>query len=100
MWSPSVTRSTPAPRKRLYKGSVRPEPPAAFSALAMTQSILSSGINSGSTRLTKFTPGVPTMSPIKRIRILAFSSLGVFHGARLAHHRDFNLAGVVQLLLD
>src|SRR5262245_24133823 len=46
-----------------------PVPPEAFSALATTKSRASRLISSGSAFLTMPTPGVPTMSPMNRIRI-------------------------------
>src|SRR5919198_3618971 len=70
MWSPSVTRSTPASRSRLYSRAVSPEPPAAFSALAITTSTPSCATSAGSAFRTKLTPGVPTMSPMKRMRMV------------------------------
>src|SRR3954468_20471872 len=47
----------------------RPEPSAAFSALAMTRSRFSRLRRPGTARVTIFSPGLPTMSPIRRIRM-------------------------------
>src|SRR5262245_29088910 len=106
-----------------------PVPPEAFSALATTRSRASRLMSVGSAFLTMPNPGVPTMSPMKRIRIglqirspiysrrfhrfsqtlnasaksadvLRSRSVCDFHGAGFAHDGHFDFAGVVQLLLD
>src|SRR6516225_9879450 len=61
--------STPASRRCRYAPGVMPDPPDAFSALAMHRSMHSRSIRGRSTRLRKVTPGGPTMSPRKRMRI-------------------------------
>ena len=52
--------------------SVR-SPPTAFSALAMTRSIRSRATRTGRARFKNATPGWPTISPRKRIRIEVIS---------------------------
>src|SRR5262249_14014592 len=122
MWSPSVIRSTPAWRSCLNVPGVMPEPPEAFSALAMTRSNCSRSRRRGRACFTNVTPGGPTMSPRKRMRIGVWCSVFSvscqcwqpntkhqtpntrlackLHGPRLADHRHLDLAGVVELLLD
>src|SRR4051794_36706564 len=101
MWSPRVTRSTPASRICRYAPGVIPDPPEAFSALAITSPIPSRATSAGSARFRNATPTWPTMSPMKRIFISGrHRSACVLHRPRLADHGDLDLAGVVELLLD
>src|SRR5207245_1140800 len=106
-------------------GSI-PVPPDAFSALATTRSSRSRATRPGSAFLTMPTPGAPTMSPTKRIRIFhpkhihrfhrlhrfefailqsvksvdEFGLVCNLHGPRLADDGHLDLAGIIQLLLD
>src|SRR5437879_4109045 len=86
-----------------------PEPPAAFSALAMTRSMPSARRSTGTARSTKPMPGGPTMSPMNRIFMrwsqspawrCAGGSASELDRSRLAHDRHLDLARIVQLLLD
>src|SRR5687767_5063732 len=75
----------------------RPEPSAAFSALAITRSRPSRWRRPASDRVTIRSPGLPTISPINRIRMI---SARHFRKARLADHRDLDLAGIRELLFE
>src|SRR5712692_10239164 len=109
MWFPLVMTCTPTANNSRATSGVTPNPPAAFSALAMTKSTPRSRTSFGTCRATVFRPGSPTISPMNRIfiytrprRDAAFSrfSLRNVHVAALADHRDFNLARIRELLLD
>ena len=52
----------------INRSGVMPEPPAAFSPLATTRSSPSRWINPGIARTTICLPGLPTISPMRRIR--------------------------------
>jgi len=60
--------STPARINSSYSGGVRPDPPAAFSALATTRSICSRLRSPRTARTTICRPGLPTISPISNNR--------------------------------
>src|SRR5687768_7307374 len=75
----------------------RPEPSAAFSALAITQSSCSRLRKPATARVTIRSPGLPTMSPINRIRMALPRDLAE---PRLADHRHLDLARVRELLLE
>src|SRR2546430_13125538 len=127
MWWPLVSRCTPAATTPRATSGVTPTPPAAFSALAMTQSTPRSRTSRATCRATVLRPGSPMMSPMKRIfiytsppqallhppapslprqapcpRDAAFSrvSLRDVGKAAFADDRDLDLAGIRQLLLD
>ena len=62
-----VQTSTPVRRIFSKMGGERPEPPAAFSALATTKSMARSWMSLGRSSATTRRPGLPTMSPRQRI---------------------------------
>src|SRR6266480_5582607 len=101
---------------------VRPEPPAAFSALATTRSRLYLATRPLMERQTMSRPGLPTMSPMKRKLTVVYSGwrkklkrkrigsdcgwksdeslLCGFGEAAFADHGYFDFAWVSQLLLE
>src|SRR5262245_59988339 len=95
-WSPIVTASMPAARSWRRVFGYRPDPPAAFSALATTSSRPSRARRTGTACRTNWTPGVPTMSPMNNSRMLPCD----LHRPRLPDDRHLDLPGVVELLLD
>src|SRR5437867_3309861 len=63
-----VNAWTPAATNWEKHRGLMPDPPAAFSALAMTKSIDRAVFNRGRADLSTLRPGSPTTSPRKRIR--------------------------------
>src|SRR5712691_12849379 len=106
MWLPLVSTCTPAANSSRATSGVTPNPPAAFSALAMTQVTPRSRTSRGTCRATVLRPGSPMMSPMKRIFTRPFPcacsrvSLRDVCKPSLADDRDLDLAGIRQLLLD
>src|SRR2546423_7848024 len=97
-WFPFVMTSAPASWISRAISPVSPAPPAAFSPLTMTMSILCSRFSAGTSAATACRPGFPTTSPTKRT--LTEALFGVLHRAGLADHGDFDLTGVLQRVLD
>src|SRR5437667_2031007 len=112
MWLPLVSTCTPAANSSRATSGVTPKPPAAFSALAMTQSTPRSRTSRGTWRATVLRHGSPMMSPMKRILIstrpprprrdAAFARISLRDVCKttFADNRDLDLAGICQLLLD
>src|SRR4051812_23754294 len=118
--------STPASTRSSWHRTVRPEPPAAFSALQTTRWIPHRWIRRGRTWPTILRPGDPTTSPMKRIlrgidrsfgemkcggpgpsptrgeggRPALARSPGEFYGPGLAQDSHLDLAGIDELFLD
>src|SRR3954452_20341778 len=99
--------------------AVRPRPPAAFSPLAITQSIPPSCRRAGMMRAAPRRPGWPKMSPTIRKRSTADrspggagagreaegtkparSSAGIIHDPHLSDDGHFDLARILHRLLD
>src|SRR5947207_7105881 len=102
MWSPPVITWTPALKSSSASEGISPLPPARFSPLAMTQST-DSRRQYSPRRLTMMErPGLPTTSPIARMRTFIGGGFlaCVLDEPALAHDRHPDLAGVGQLLLD
>src|ERR1700722_14194424 len=99
-----VMTSTPASTSSSWHFRVRPEPPAAFSALQTTRPMPQRGMSRGRTWLTILRPGLPTTSPMNRTFRGGIAGLipsaREFRGACLTEHRDLDLAGIGQLALD
>src|SRR5262245_27225111 len=81
-----------------------PEPSAAFSALATTKSNPSRLRSPATERVTIRSPGLPTISPIKSIRILTTHQLTTqlpshIRKPRLPHHRHLDFPRIGKLLL-
>jgi hypothetical protein len=66
---PDVITSMPYPKRTSAMSPVMPNPAAEFSPLAMTKSIWCRSIRAGRPRRTISRPGLPKMSPMKRIFI-------------------------------
>src|SRR3990172_7685888 len=116
MWLPDVMISTPASNISSAVLGVRPLPPAAFSPLAMTRSMLWLRLMPGRTQARARRPTFPTTSPItsmftegrtfqcarrpraRRCRP-AERLLRVLHRAPFADDRDLDLPRVIQVLL-
>ena len=69
MWSPRVMASTPQRKSSSAMFFVSPFPPAAFSALAITKSVPRLSRMRGRLSARILLPGLPTMSPTKKILI-------------------------------
>src|SRR5258708_33609177 len=74
-WLPVVSTSHPRAKRSSAIAGVRPNPPAAFSALAMSKSILCVSTTCARWSRTILRPGLPKMSPIKSICIRSSSIL-------------------------
>lgn len=70
IWSPSVITSIPARYSSSAMFFVMPLPPAEFSPLAITKSTPSLSLIEGRFSVRIFLPGLPTMSPMKKTRIV------------------------------
>src|SRR3972149_5211308 len=116
MWWPDVMISTPASNISSAVLGVNPLPPAAFSPLAMTRSMLWLRLASGRTQARALRPTFPTTSPITSmftagshllVREAATGPtpppsgklLRVLHRAPFADDGDLDLPRVVQVLL-
>src|SRR3990170_2433194 len=116
MWLPDVMISTPASNISSAVLGVSPLPPAAFSPLAMTRSMLWLRLKLGRTQARALRPTFPTTSPITSmftagshllVREAATGPtpppsgklLRVLHRAPFADNGDFDLPRVVQVLL-
>src|SRR5579872_4731560 len=71
-WLPVVSPAMPMPNISSAVSRVMPAPPAMFSPLAITTSGAWSSRSRGRRRRTALRPGLPTMSPIKRMRIRSY----------------------------
>ena len=97
MWLPEVMMSILMPLSSSYTSAVMPNPPAAFSPLAITASGEYLAIRPGRSPFTADLPGLPIMSPIKSILAVSSMSgllLGVFRGPRLPYDRYPYLARI------
>src|SRR3972149_1506222 len=117
MWLPDVMSGTPASNISSAVLGVSPLPPAAFSPLAMTRSMLWLRLMPGRAQARALRPTFPTTSPItsmftegrtfqcarrpraRRCR-LAERLLRVLHRAPFADDGDLDLARVIEVLLD
>src|SRR5512133_1987115 len=91
IWLPLVMQCTPMSNSSLAVSSVRPNPPAAFSPLAITRSTAYRSTRRSSSLDSAWRPGLPIISPMKRILT------GIFHCSRFSYDIYLDLAGIGHL---
>src|ERR687888_281684 len=84
----------PLAKSSFAVSSVMPNPPAAFSPLAMTRSTRWWSTRRCNSREMTCRPGLPMMSPMKRILT------GILDGPGLADHVHLDLSRIGHLRLD
>src|SRR5450631_1962686 len=94
MWLPLVMQSTPMSNSSLTVSVVSPNPPEAFSPLAITRSTQCRSTSRSSSRESAWRPGLPIISPMKRILT------GIFNGSCFPDYIDLDLTGVGHLGFD
>src|SRR6185369_17685200 len=94
MWFPEVKRCMPQANNSFADSAVIPKPPDAFSPLAITTSTLYRSTRRCSSRETACLPGLPTISPIKRMLT------GILDCPGFADDVDLYLTGISHLGLD
>src|SRR5258708_26967467 len=95
-WLPVVSTSQPRAKRSSAMAGVSPNPPAAFSALAMSRSILCVSTTCARWSRTILRPGLPKISPIKSIGMRS-SSILTGSVSQFSVHQELVIRGCAKM---